>query len=184
MYKILSKLVIAAVVVAAVTIGCVKLTHKSDKPEEVIAAIPPNVKSETVIASNKVTVTTKVVKKRDGKTQETTKRIEKYIPPEATVKYTVKDDGEVDVKVNTKGFCHTLEIAVLRDMNHSYLGVGAKFFYWSRFSASVGAEIYDFNKVRFKPYVSVDYTIPYLKNTKVGLNYNFSNIGIKLSISL
>ncbi|GHT72304.1 hypothetical protein AGMMS50222_08630 [Endomicrobiia bacterium] len=67
-------------------------------------------------------------------------------------------------------------------MDYCYLGLGAKLFYWSRFSASAGAEIYDFNKICFKPYVSVDYTIPYLKNTKVGVNYNFSNIGIKLSI--
>ncbi|GHT51373.1 hypothetical protein AGMMS49990_05520 [Endomicrobiia bacterium] len=86
------------------------------------------------------------------------------------------------VNVKNKGFCFATELAVLRDYDYGYLGVGAKFAYWSRFSASAGFGFYDFNRPCFKPYVSVDYNIPYFKNTSIGVNYNFNNVDIKLSV--
>ncbi|GHT48972.1 hypothetical protein AGMMS49936_11630 [Endomicrobiia bacterium] len=193
MLKLISKISVVIIAASLVTIVCIKLSSNK-KTSDIVSTIPPNVKSKVVVTGDKVVVTktsnssnNKIARRDDfalQKLEDVTSRTKTYIAPEAKVTHTVQENGAVEIKIQNKGFCFTPELMTAIDKDHGYLGLGAKFFYWSRFSASAGCGVYDFNKLVFKPYVSVDYTIPYLKNTKVALNYNFSNIGVKLSISL
>ncbi|GHT28854.1 hypothetical protein AGMMS49995_10370 [Endomicrobiia bacterium] len=166
-------------------IGCLKIElalnkRKAADGDDAVGTLSDKQQSKVTIKHNILTQTVK--NKLTGKV--TSKK--KYVPPEAKVTVVTDKDANTDIIFNDnqtipRGLCFTPDVSLLKDYNKGYLAVGAKFYYWSRFSASAGVGVYDFKKACLKPYVAVDYNI--YNNTKVGVYYNFKDVGMKISFS-
>jgi len=146
------------------------------------AALPDNIKHETVIKNNKVIITKRVPPAVPGG-EEKIVRETKFLPPEGSVNISTDLGGNTTVSLKNKGATFTPGAFFLagRDMS---AGRGARLFYWDRFGLGAGAAVNLVENHQISPFAFADMRLTDIgfNNAAVGIFAKPKTVGIVLAV--
>ena len=169
--------------VGAGVVAILALLTRCDRPDALLRGIPePHKVAESLKADEKAKIIvgrTGLVKAEKGKDGKVTAG-DKFVPQEGHSEITIKDSGEVVVRVKNKGFCFRPGVGISTSGDAVGVVADVKFAYWNRVGATMGTGLR--RDTVGKPYVAVSYQI--YNNTALFAGLNIKDeavVGIRLS---